>query len=70
VEILIVNDGSTDRTAEVAEKVDSHQVLRIPHHTGLAYAFVTGLKVCIKHSADVIVNTDADNEYTADDIIT
>ncbi len=68
IEWLIIDDGSKDNTVEVARanKVD-HIVL---HHKnmGLAKAFMTGIKACLEKGADIIVNTDADNQYCADDI--
>ena len=68
VEWLVIDDGSTDNTVEVAK---SHGVDHIVRHTknlGLARAFSTGLDKCIELGADIIVNTDADNQYCADDI--
>jgi glycosyltransferase involved in cell wall biosynthesis len=68
VKWLVINDGSTDRTVEVAQE---NRVDFIVHHVrnqGLAKAFMTGIEACVKLGADVIVNTDADNQYNADDI--
>jgi len=68
VEWLIINDGSTDATVEVARQ---HGVQHIVSHTknqGLARTFMTGLEACLALDADVIVNTDADNQYNAQDI--
>ncbi len=68
VEWLIVNDGSTDRTLEVAREHGVDHVIDFPHNQGLARAFMAGLEGCLKAGADIIVNTDADNQYCADDI--
>jgi glycosyltransferase involved in cell wall biosynthesis len=67
VEVLVVDDGSDDRTAEVAEEAGA-TVVQMPVHRGLAVAFSTGLRSCLEHDADVIVNTDADGQYNAGDI--
>jgi glycosyltransferase involved in cell wall biosynthesis len=68
LEILIVDDGSSDNTVEVARQAGVQHIIRIPHHAGLAASFVTGLEACLKLGADLIVNTDADNQYHAADI--
>jgi len=68
VEYLIVDDGSKDRTVEIALEHGVHHVVRHARNSGLAKAFMTGLDACIERGADIIVNTDADNQYCADDI--
>jgi glycosyltransferase involved in cell wall biosynthesis len=68
IEYLIVDDGSRDGTPEVATKLGVHHVVRCPQHVGLAAAFVIGIEECVRRGADVIVNTDADNQYQANDI--
>jgi glycosyltransferase involved in cell wall biosynthesis len=68
IELLVIDDGSRDGTAETAAALGVHHVVR--HHTnrGLAAAFRTGLERSLALGADIIVNTDADNQYNADDI--
>src|SRR4051795_4840860 len=68
VEWLIVDDGSTDRTVEVARANGVDHIVRLTNNKGLAAAFQAGLDACLKLGADVIVNTDADNQYDAADI--
>lgn len=68
VEWLIIDDGSTDNTAEVARHNGVHHVVRHPVNRGLAEAFMTGINTCLKLGADVVVNTDADNQYNGADI--
>ncbi len=68
VEWLVIDDGSEDGTVAVAEREGVDHIVRLPRHQGLARAFVAGLDACLKAGADVIVNTDADNQYCADDI--
>jgi glycosyltransferase involved in cell wall biosynthesis len=65
VEWLIIDDGSTDRTVEVGRLAGADHVVSLPRNQGLARAFVAGLEACLKAGADVIVNTDADNQYDA-----
>ncbi|HEY9616709.1 MAG TPA: glycosyltransferase family 2 protein [Microcoleaceae cyanobacterium] len=68
VEWLIINDGSSDRTAEVARKNGVDHIVNFEHNRGLAKGFMAGIEACLKAGADIIVNTDADNQYCADDI--
>ncbi|GBD97965.1 MAG TPA: glycosyltransferase family 2 protein [Nitrospirae bacterium] len=68
IEWLVIDDGSTDRTVEVARSHGVDHVIRLPRNQGLARAFMSGLEACLKDGADIIVNTDADNQYCADDI--
>jgi len=68
VEWLIVDDGSRDRTVEVAREHGVDHIVRLTSNRGLAAAFQAGLDACLKLGADVIVNTDADNQYSAADI--
>jgi glycosyltransferase involved in cell wall biosynthesis len=68
VEWLIIDDGSTDRTIEVAKRNGVDHIVRLTNNKGLATGFQAGLDACLKLGADVIVNTDADNQYKASDI--
>jgi glycosyltransferase involved in cell wall biosynthesis len=70
VEWLIIDDGSQDSTVEVAKACGVDHVARHVGNKGLAKAFMTGIEACLRLGADVIVNTDADNQYNADDIPT
>ena len=65
VEWLVIDDGSTDRTIDVARKLGVDHIIKLPMNRGLAAAFQVGLDACLKLGADVIVNTDADNQYDA-----
>lgn len=69
VEWLVVDDGSTDATADVARSHGVDHVVRLSHHKGLARAFMAGLEACLRADADIIVNTDADRQYAAEDIV-
>ena len=68
IEYLIINDGSKDKTVEVARKWGVHHIVSFKRNKGLAYGFMAGLDACLRNGADIIVNTDADNQYCADDI--
>ena len=68
IEYLVIDDGSTDRTVEVARECGVHHVVGSPNNRGLARAFETGLHACLARGADIIVNTDADNQYVGKDI--
>jgi glycosyltransferase involved in cell wall biosynthesis len=68
IELLVVDDGSSDRTVEVAHALGVHHVVRQKNHRGLAAAFQAGLEAALAAGADIIVNTDADNQYRGEDI--
>jgi len=68
VEILVVDDGSIDDTALVAEQNGANYVIPLKQHVGLAAGFIAGLEASLGYGADIIVNTDADNQYQASDI--
>jgi glycosyltransferase involved in cell wall biosynthesis len=68
VETLVIDDGSTDATVQVAKSHGVHHIIILPRHQGLSKAFIAGLEASLKEGADIIVNTDADNQYCADDI--
>ena len=68
IEYLIINDGSKDKTVEVAKAWGVHHVVNFKRNKGLAYGFMAGLDEALKQGADIVVNTDADNQYCGDDI--
>ena len=68
IEILIIDDGSTDRTVQCAREHGVHHVLSLTNNKGLAKAFIFGISQSLKLGADIIVNTDADNQYFGGDI--
>jgi len=68
VEWLIINDGSRDRTVEVAQACGVDHIVNLQSNRGLAKGFMAGIEACLKAGADIIVNTDADNQYCGADI--
>jgi glycosyltransferase involved in cell wall biosynthesis len=68
VELLVVDDGSIDRTVEVARTHGVEHIVRLTNNKGLAAGFQAGLDACLKLGADIVVNTDADNQYSGADI--
>jgi len=63
IEYLVIDDGSSDRTVEVARQLGVHHVLSMGSNRGLATAFLAGVRYCLELGADIIVNTDGDNQY-------
>lgn len=68
IEVLIINDGSSDKTAEVAAENGANHIVNFKRNQGLARSFMAGIQEGLKLGADIIVNTDADNQYEAGDI--
>jgi len=68
VEILVIDDGSTDHTVEVAKANGVNHIVKFTNNKGLAEGFLTGLDACLRLGADIIVNTDGDNQYNGTDI--
>ncbi len=68
IEVLVSDDGSTDRTIEIAKEYGVNHIVTTTHHRGLARTFTAGIQRALAEGADIIVNTDADNQYNADDI--
>src|SRR5688500_18800218 len=69
IESLVIDDGSSDKTAEAARRAGANHVLQLKSHRGLSSAFVAGIDAALRLGADIIVNTDADNQYVAADIV-
>lgn len=68
IEVLVVDDGSTDGTAALAEELGVHHIVRFPRRRGLAAAYQAGVDACLQLGADLVVNTDADHQYRGEDI--
>lgn len=68
IQYLVIDDGSTDRTVQVAKECGVHHIVKLNKNKGLAAAFMAGIDMCLKLGADIIVNTDADNQYCGEDI--
>jgi glycosyltransferase involved in cell wall biosynthesis len=68
IETLIIDDGSQDKTVETARALGIHHIVRFPNNRGLAKAFMAGIDACLRLGADIIVNTDGDNQYKGADI--
>ena len=68
IEVLVIDDGSTDKTVEIAKQHGADHIVSHVSNAGLARAFMTGLNASLEAGADIIVNTDADNQYNASDI--
>ena len=68
IEVLIINDGSTDRTVEVAREWGVKHIVSFKQNRGLARGFMAGIDACLHLGADIIVNTDADDQYRGEDI--
>jgi len=68
IEILLIDDGSKDKTVEVGKKLGVHHILQFTNNKGLAKAFISGINESLKLDADIIVNTDGDNQYFGGDI--
>jgi glycosyltransferase involved in cell wall biosynthesis len=68
IETLVIDDGSSDRTVEAARKAGATHIVELRNHRGLSAAFVAGIDAALRLGADVIVNTDADNQYAGSDV--
>ena len=68
-EIVIIDDGSNDKTVEIAKKIDVNNIVSLKRNRGLGYAFNEGRKFASKNDVDILINTDADNQYKAEYIV-
>ena len=68
IEVIVIDDGSADQTVAVARAAGVRHIVALPRHVGLAMAFSAGLEAALRQGADIIVNTDADNQYRGEDI--
>jgi glycosyltransferase involved in cell wall biosynthesis len=68
IEVIVVDDGSSDGSADIATSAGADEVIRLPRHLGLAEAFSVGIQAAIRHNADILVNTDADLQYRPEHI--
>ncbi len=68
IEVLVINDGSTDNTESVARRIGVHHILSFTANRGLAAAFTAGIDACYRLGADIVVNLDGDNQYKGEDI--
>lgn len=68
IETLVIDDGSTDKTSQVAKKSGADHVIRLPFNKGLGNAFKIGVEFALQHGADIVVNTDGDNQYNSAEI--
>lgn len=69
IETLVIDDGSADDTVRVAREHGVHYIVSLTNNKGLAASFIAGIDACLKQGADIIVNTDGDNQYCGDDVI-
>ena len=68
IEVLLIDDGSRDKSVEIAKSYNVNHIISHINNKGLAKSFMTGINECLRLKADIIVNIDADNQYNADSI--